>query len=173
MVKRCTPNCFCNKPSPSLVDEVLFGSYSQVSLQTLYQMLSPVHTHTHTHTPRHVHTHTHTHTTTCTHTHTHTHDHEVAVGRANNGVVIGGAYSVITCLLSAASCCMCSISSLYLEECYIQNVHVTEMKKEGRKKQARSNKQQGKATQQHTQGSHMYIVHVHACNYTWHMYMYF
>ena len=132
MVKRCTPNCFCNKPSPSLVDEVLSGSYSQVSLQTLYQMLSPVHTHTHTH-------------------------HEVAVGRANNGVVIGGAYSVITRLLSAASCCMCSMSSLYLEECYIQNVHIREMKKEERKKQARSNKQQGTATQQHTQGSRMYI----------------
>ena len=32
-------------------------------------------------------------------------------------------------------------------------VHVREMKKEGKKKQARSNKQQGKATQ-HTQGSH-------------------
>ena len=33
------------------------------------------------------------------------------------------------------------------------NMHVLEMKKEGRKKQARLNKQQGKATQ-HTQGSH-------------------
>ena len=31
--------------------------------------------------------------------------------------------------------------------------------KEGRKKQARSNKQQGKATQ-HTQGSHLYV-HIH------------
>ena len=33
------------------------------------------------------------------------------------------------------------------------NVHVREKQKEGRKKQARSNKQQGKATQ-HTQSSH-------------------
>ena len=38
---------------------------------------------------------------------------------------------------------------------FLYYVHVREMKKEGRKKQARSNKQQGKATQ-HTQlqGSH-------------------
>ena len=39
--------------------------------------------------------------------------------------------------------------------------------KEGRKKQARSNKQQGKATQ-HTQSSHLYMyihAYVHVCGY--------
>ena len=60
---------------------------------------------------------------------------------------------VCVCVGECVCECVCYIHSGLVNEVYI-NVHVLMRdEKKGRKKQARSNKQQGKATQ-HTQGSH-------------------